>query len=213
MTVRKLDGIEARIGYKFKNARLIEAAFTHSSYINEHDTRSNERIEFLGDCVLNFLVGESLFLRDRTASEGALSARRAAIVSRAPLARLVDELGFLEYLRVGAGVDKSAFSDKARSDVYEALVGAVYLDGGLDECRRFLKDTFFGKVEPERDYKSELQELASVRGYCVEYATKDAPCGFESTVVVNGREFFGRGRTKRLSQIDAARCAVEKFGK
>ena len=80
MNNTELNIIQARIGYRFKNIKLLIAAFTHSSYVNEHEAVGNERIEFLGDCVLNFLVVEYLFEQDRTASEGKLSARRAALV-------------------------------------------------------------------------------------------------------------------------------------
>ena len=104
--------VQSRIGYSFNNEKLLDAAFTHSSYINEHNAVCNERIEFLGDCVLNFSVGERLFFGDRTASEGALSARRAALVSRAPLARIVDGLGLIEFLRVGAGETSRRFRQK-----------------------------------------------------------------------------------------------------
>lgn len=195
------------IGYKFKNVEYLVAAFTHSSYVNEHTAVSNERIEFLGDCVLNFLVGEKLFL-DRTASEGELSSRRAALVSRAPLARIIDSLGLLRYLQVGAGVDKTAFSEKKRSDLFEAVLGAVYLDGGLGGCKAVLDNIFFGVVESEYDYKSALQRLAAADGLMVEYYTTECADGFTSAVTVGEREFVGVGKSKHLSQIDAAKSAL-----
>lgn len=161
MTDNERRVIEKRIGYEFKDKSLVEAAFTHASYVNEHRGVANERLEFLGDCVLDFLVGVELFRNAPDAGEGELTARRASVVSREPLARLVREYGFLELLRVGAGVDRSEFDIKTVSDLYEAVLGAVYLDGGLDAARKFLDKTFFGKVTPERNYRSELQELAA----------------------------------------------------
>ncbi|MBD5131625.1 MAG: hypothetical protein HDT28_03415 [Clostridiales bacterium] len=206
-----IQAIQARIGYQFKNVKLLEAAFTHSSYVNEHDAVGNERIEFLGDCVLNFLVGERLFKDDPTAQEGTLTKRRAELVSRVPLARIVDRLGVIEYLQVGAGVDKNAFLVKARSDLFEALIGAVYLDGGtngLDECRKLLDAVYFPFVEPEHDYKSELQAIANRLGCKVEY--KELPAGesAHAEVSVGDRAFIGSGHNNKEAKADAARVAV-----
>lgn len=207
-----LRDIQELIGYEFKNVGVLESAFTHSSFVNEHIATGNERIEFLGDCVLNFIVGEKLYSDDPTASEGDLSSRRAALVSRAPLSRIVDKYGLVDALKVGAGVDKSAFSAKARSDLFEALIGAVYIDGGLDACRNVLDKVFFGEVEPERDYKSELQERAVKKGLSVAYDTAQKDGGFESVVAVGDKCFTGFARTKHGSQIAAAKAALSAFG-
>ena len=203
-----LEELQRRIGYEFSDTAFVEAAFTHSSYVNEHKATDNERIEFLGDCVLNFIVGEKLF-RENSDSEGALSAKRAALVSRVPLATLVDSLGLMDFLRVGAGVDKSAFSDKARSDLFEALIGAVYLDGGMQASKAVLDNIFFGKVEPERDYISELQTLATAKKGELEYSTVPVGGAFETTVRVFGESFVGLGKTKQASRIDAAKRALD----
>jgi ribonuclease-3 len=202
--------IEKRIGYEFKDKSLVEAAFTHASYVNEHRGVANERLEFLGDCVLDFLVGVELFRSAPDAGEGELTARRASVVSREPLARLVREYGFLELLRVGAGVDRTEFDIKTVSDLYEAVLGAVYLDGGLDAARKFLDKTFFGKVAPERNYKSELQELAAKKKWLdPKYDTVESVGGFITTLSVGGSVYNGTGRSKRLSQIAAARNALD----
>lgn len=207
-----LNAIQALIGYEFDNSDLLVAALTHSSYVNEHLAVGNERIEFLGDCVLNFLVGEDLFMHDPKASEGALSARRAATVSRTPLARIVDSLGLLDFLRVGSGVNKRAFSDKARSDIYEAVIGAVYLDGGMDACRKMLDATFFGKVTAVRDYRSELQEYSTSHKIQLEYSEVTERDGmFEAAVAVGERRFVGLGKTKHAAQIAAAQAAVSEL--
>lgn len=204
-----INSIQLCIGYEFKNSDLLAAAFTHSSYVNEHSAVGNERIEFLGDCALNFLVGERLFMQDRTASEGKLSARRAALVSRTPLARIVDSLGLLKFLQVGAGVDKSRFSDKARSDLFEAILGAVYLDGGLTSCGKVLDKIFYGAVKPVVDYKSALQIYCAAHGLAVEYTTTEAGGGFRSTAKVGAFVYIGEGRSKRAAESSAAQLAVE----
>ncbi len=211
--MNELADVESVIGYEFDNKKLLMSAFTHSSYVNEHAAVGNERLEFLGDCVLGFIVGERLFAENPTASEGVLSARRAALVSRAPLARIVDKLEFINVLRVGVGVRKSDFSDKARSDMFEALIGAVYLDGGLDSCRKVLDRIFFGDVTPERDYKSELQVIAVSNGNTVTYETTESECGFVSTVTVGNRKFSGTGKTKHGAEKAAAQSAIAAFDK
>lgn len=210
MNSAELEKIQSIIGYEFENTALVDWAFTHSSYVNEHEATGNERIEFLGDCVLNFLVGERLYDQDRTASEGKLSSRRAALVSRAPLARIVDTLGLSEFLKVGVGVDKSAFSDKARSDLFEAVLGAVYTDGGLEPCKKVLDKIFYPYVRPERDYKSELQRLVGNVTYDTTPSETD---GFVSVVDVRGVEYKGVGRSKHLSEIAAAKAALEDLQK
>ncbi len=209
--MNEISEVEKLIGYRFSDKKAIEAALTHSSFVNEHSVAGNERIEFLGDCVLNFLVGEKLFFENPKASEGKLSARRAAVVSRGPLARLVDSLGLIRYLRVGAGADKDKFSVKARSDLFEAIIGAVYIDGGLDAARTVLGNIFFEQVTPERDYKSELQKLATTRGVTVKYVTTANRNGFTARVTVGGESFKGNGKSKHDAQVSAACAAVSKL--
>lgn len=197
--------IQDLIGYEFNDINLLAAAFTHSSYVNEHQAVGNERIEFLGDCVLNFLVGEHLFLLDRTASEGGLSAKRSSLVSRAPLARIVDKLGFMQYLRVGAGVNKNAFAVKARSDVFEALLGAVYLDGGMDACRVVLDKIYYDCVIPERDYISALKNYSEEHGvYLFRYDVSEENGTFVAEMDAVGKRFCAKGRSKHDAEKNLA---------
>ena len=210
--LKELNDLQKLIGYEFKDKSLLISAFTHSSYVNEHAGVANERLEFLGDCALNFLVGVKYYGQNRDAGEGVLSAMRASVVSRGPLSRIVDELGLTKYLRVGAGVDKTKFADKARSDVFEALLGAMYIDGGLEVCDAFLNRAFYGKVEPEHDYKSELQEYAVKHGLAVGYRIEPQKDGsFRAVATVGKNEFSGHGKTKRAAEIDAAKSALNGF--
>ncbi len=203
------ESLQKLIGYNFKNRNLLISAFTHSSYVNEHPGKANERLEFLGDCALNFLVGVKYYENNRDVGEGRLSAMRASVVSRGPLARLVDELGLIKFLRVGAGVDKSKLEDKKRSDIFEALLGAMYLDGGLDACDAFLNRVFYDKVTPDHDYKSELQVFAAKLGMKVEYTVCCDGGAFTATAAVGTQKFSGHGKTKRAAEIDAAKAAVD----
>lgn len=211
MISTSFEKLQDRIGYRFNDAAVLVAAFTHKSYVNEHKSaESYERFEFLGDCALNFLVGEWLYIRDPAASEGELSKMRAAHVSKWALSRLVDMLGLIEHLRVGAGVDKADFSIKRRSDLYEALVGAVCVDGGLEACRALLGRTFYGLVVPERDCKTELNEYAVRRGIEIAYSEPISGIGggFETTVSVGGVKYVGRANKEHDSAIAAARAAI-----
>ena len=210
MNNEHLDYIQSMIGYKFNDCKYLIAAFTHSSYVNEHPAVGNERIEFLGDCVLDFLVGERLFLLDRTASEGELSSRRASIVASEPLARIVDELGLMRYLRVGAGVDKNAFSTKARSDIFEALLGAVYLDGGMDACRAVLDKIYYNRVIPEPDYISELNKYTEKHNiFLFLYDIYEKDGLFVAEMDANGRRYCERGKSKRDAKKKLAKTVYK----
>lgn len=204
--------IQRIIGYDFVDTRYLVAAFTHASFVNEHNVIGNERIEFLGDCVLNFLVGEREFFKDRTASEGVLSRRRSEVVSREPLARLVDELGLTRFLRVGEGVDKSAFQPKARSNLFEAMLGAVYLDGGIEACKIVLDKLFYNAVVPEIDCISAINQYIQqhrLNSSANEYRDGDVFI-YELTIVT--RKFIGRG-TSRHAAKKAAFFAASEYWK
>jgi len=202
-----VKNIEEVIGYKFTDKSLLRQAFTHSSYVNEHGGDANERLEFLGDCILDFLVGEKLFYEYPTADEGELSEKRAARVSRNPLARIVDSLHLMNYLLIGAGVDKKNFSDKNRSNLFEAVVGAIYIDGGLEACKRFLERRFYPKVVPEYDYKSVLQKKSGDKYPVYSIAAENS--GYSATVAVADKKFCGKGKTKHEAEIAAARAACK----
>lgn len=129
-----LSEVEKAIGYTFKNKELLAAALTHASYVNEHGGKSYERLEFLGDSLVNFLVAEALYGSGQ--DEGTMTERRQHIVSKKPLADAVDRLGLADHVRRGNGND--AFSVKKVSDLFESVCAAVYLDGGLEPCRKFV---------------------------------------------------------------------------
>lgn len=138
---------EALIGYVFTDKSLLECALTHSSYVNECGGQSNERLEYLGDSILNFIVAEMLF-NATPDDEGVLTELRKELVSKSPLAAAVREMGLIKYYRMGKGA-KSEFNkakDKPVSNIFEAVLGAVYLDGGMDEAKSFVKRNLLDKV-------------------------------------------------------------------
>jgi ribonuclease-3 len=161
----------AAAGLKFRDADLLRTALTHSSFLNEHpelDWEDNERLEYLGDAVLDFLLAEHLFLKLPNAPEGELTAVRAALVRRETLARFAAELGIGRALLMGHGEAESGGRERpaALCGAFEALVGALYLDQGLDSVADFvmpLVEREYGAARAEsagKDPKSRLQELA-----------------------------------------------------
>ncbi len=154
--------LHRRLGHEFGDAGLLDVALTHRS----HGTPHNERLEFLGDGVLNFLVAEDLYRRFPGAAEGILTRMRAGIVAKPSLARVARALELGPCLRLGGGELKNGGYDRDSilADALEAIIGAIYLDGGLEPCRRFVLGRFaeaLAEVHPDevvKDPKSRLQE-------------------------------------------------------
>ncbi|HEU5452889.1 MAG TPA: ribonuclease III [Terriglobales bacterium] len=183
MKSRELRGLEEALGHRFHRSEVLQEAITHSSYAREQEAqtsvalRDNEQLEFLGDAVLGFVTSQELFTRYPQFREGQLSKTRAYLVSESHLVRAAQELQLGEYLRLGHGEEKSGGRHKPALlvDALEAVLAALYLDGGLDTARNFIlrhilepelarleqsgSDTF-----PVTDYKSALQEAAHLLG-------------------------------------------------
>ena len=153
------------------SSELAATALTHSSYAYEHDTDSNERLEFLGDAVLELIVSESLFGTYPTESEGELTRRRSKLVCEPSLARCAQALDLGPALRLGRGEEAQGGRGRPAllADTVEALLGAVYLTGGLAASRllveHLLAPYFSGQLEPEADYKTTLQEKLQANGH------------------------------------------------
>ena len=173
----KLSRLEQRLGYFFKDSNLLQTALSHLSYINEtgrKDTESNERLEFLGDAVLDLIVSEYLYTRFHTAREGDLTRIKSSIVSRSALARRASQLKLADYILFA----KESFPDLKRgektiiSNSLEAIIGAIYLDGGLDAARSFVYNKLLdrGKISLSIDRlqqaKNGLLHLAQVNYGC-----------------------------------------------
>lgn len=215
------------LGYAFSDDRLLLEALTHRSYVNEvvdPDIRDNERFEFLGDAVIDLVVSNELMERHPEAREGRLSKIRASIVSEQALARLAREIELGEAIRLGRGEELSGGRDKASilSDAFEALMAAVYLDGGLGEVARVLLSrlVFPDAAALKRgDPKTELQQrVQGERHQTPTYhlAGEDGPDHdkiFEVEIRV-GDEVLGRGRgrTKKEAEQRAAASALAALG-
>jgi ribonuclease-3 len=220
------------LGYVFRDRSLLERSLTHKSFSNEHRelaAPSNERLEFLGDTVLGFCVGELIFHAFPELQEGALSKIKAHLVSTTTLAAKGRALGIGRFLRMGTGEARSGGGDKLSlvADAFEAIVAAVYLDGGLPAASRLVKHLFGPDVAginvgdlSFHDYKTALQEAAQGLGLSLpEYRVVDeyGPDHEKSFVVEvfwNGQPFaYGRGPSKREAQRKGAKEALRKLGR
>jgi ribonuclease-3 len=225
-----LESVQTKIGIRFRDLALLELALTHSSYVHEKKLTleaSNERLEFLGDAVLGICIAELLIRAFPNEAEGALSKRRAALVNQKQLARLSEQLELGAALRLGKGEDKTGGRKKASllADVFEALIGALYLDQGLEVVQRFLAELFADlipvskKVETSQDYKTKLQEYyqrthsRSPKYLLLRETGPDHAKTFEVKIDFDGDTLGqGVGKSKREAEQDAARNVFLKLG-
>jgi ribonuclease III len=213
-----------------KNPKLYEEAVTHRSYLNENKIaeKHNERLEFLGDAVLELAVSEYLFNRFPDKPEGDLTAYRAALVRTTTLAALAKALGLGDQLKMSKGEELSGgrSNPSLLANTFEAVIGAMYLSDGFPKVQKFLSDNLFPQLDSIiknrlfKDYKSSLQELVQSQGspspeYTVTNETgPDHNKQFSVVAVINGKEMAeGQGRSKQAAQQEAARIALEKYHK
>jgi ribonuclease-3 len=214
------------LGVRFRDASLRRLALTHRSYAFENDlTANNERLEFLGDAVLGIVVTDMAFTEFPEMPEGELAKLRAAIVNMGALADVARDLGLGRFVLLGKGEEMSGGRDKSSilADALEALLGAVYLDRGLDAAGKLVRRLFrprmiaYVRGEGERDYKTILQEIASAELHVVpEYKIRergpDHQKEFTATVVLAGKEWgVGMGRSKKEAEQQAAHEAYVRL--
>lgn len=207
-----LIDVQKKIGYAFKDWELLFAAFTHASYANEHGVSSYERLEFLGDSIISYVVTEYLFHKHRAENEGFLTKTRAALVSTKTLAAATDRLEVVEYMRTSAGSIEEEIlkSDGVKADLFEAITAAILLDGGgLEECKKFVLKNLESLI-PEAgvvntDYKSKLLEECAQKGIKAVFKTTVIPNGFASSVFIKDEKVgSGTGSSKRRAEQQAA---------
>jgi ribonuclease-3 len=216
--------LDLALGIRFGDATLRELALTHRSFAFEQDlAETNERLEFLGDAVLGLVITDMAYAAFPEMPEGELAKLRAAVVNAQALADVARSLRLGGLVRLGKGEEQSGGRDKASilADALEAVIGAVYLDLGLDEARRLIERLFrplidaYARGEGDRDYKTILQELASrelhvMPEYRLEDRGPDHQKEFTATVFLNGRPMgVGVGRSKKEAEQRAAREAFD----
>ncbi len=218
--------LERTLGVRFARPELLEAALTHRSYAFEQGTPvNNERLEFLGDAVLGLVVTDLAYREFPEMSEGELAKLRAAIVNMGALAEVARDLGLGDHVRLGKGEEMSGGRGKASilADALEAVLGAIYLDLGLEVARGLIERLFrprmiaYVRGEGERDFKTMLQELASqdlraLPEYRITERGPDHEKEFTATVHLAGRAWgTGVGRSKKEAEQQAAHEAYLKL--
>ena len=221
MTTRTPEELEEKLHYHFKNRDLLITALTYSSYANEAKapTKYNERLEFLGDSVLSLVVANYLF-RHSTRPEGELSRMRASLVSEEALFQFAKEIDLGAYLRLGRGEELGGGRERPSvvSDAFEAVIAALYLDGGMEAARSFILPFITEGKTAEEDYKTKLQEVIQQNpedklSYAVTGESGPAhDKRFEVTVLLNGSAMAaGTGRSKKAAEQQAAKAALRKL--
>jgi ribonuclease III len=221
--------LERKLGHKFKNRDLLLTALVHRSLVHgvyNEPVENNERLEFLGDSILNFIVTDYLYCNFPNKSEGDLAKMKSVIVSTGVLADCARSLELGLYIQLGPSEERSGGRDRTSllADLYEALLGAIYLDKGVKPCEKLIHktliphiDTYLGARE-NRNFKSELLELcqSKQKGQPIyEVLNETGPEHekmFKVTVLIENKKIaIGVGRSKKVAQQDAARNALDHF--
>ncbi len=225
-----MESLEKRLDYKFNNLKLLKNALVHSSYANEirENTHSNERLEFLGDSVLSIIVAEHIFNKYPDMPEGELTKMRASLVCEKSLCFFARELGIGEYLLLGKGEDKNGGRerDSILADAFEAVLAAIYIDGGMDAAKKHIFNTVLRDVDHHiddadsfKDYKTLLQEIIqrnpeeSVSYILIDEQGPDHDKVFTVQVRLNSNVIGqGTGKSKKQAEQMAARQALKLMG-
>jgi len=218
-----LVNLQDKIEFHFSDLSILDRALTHRSFNQEH----NERLEFLGDSILGLVVSEALWRDNPEATEGELSRMRANLVNRDTLADIAQEIDLGSYLRMGSGERKSGGKRRKSilADATEALIAAVYLDGGLEQSRKLVKDLLGSRLSRritrgnEKDSKTRLQELLQSSGLALpQYQVIDTSGeAHDQTFTVTclcaliDKPVRGEGKSKRLAEQNAASQVLENL--
>ena len=216
--------LEAYFNLSFDNIGLLKTALTHSSYANEHNCESNERLEYIGDAVLDVMMGKYLYVKYPKFDEGRLTKHRAKNVCESALVEYAKYCDLSKYLLLGKGEEKSGGRNRValQADAFEALIGAVYMDKGLDECYKIFDKVVVPLVEEDKvdnfvDYKSYLQELVQSDKRTLEYRIVDEIGPSHNKTFVT-RVYMdqilmgeGKGKTKKEAEQNAAEMALKKL--
>ena len=226
--MQELRSMQDQINFEFSDLKLLNKALTHRSYANEKgkNLKHNERLEFLGDSVLDILVSDFLVHKYCDFDEGILSKIRAAVVNESCLAKLAKKINLGDYLLLGKGEQISGGKNKPSilADAFEALVGAVFRDGRLDAASNIFLPLFIEEIEKTakswsfRDFKSDLQEYTQNKLVCipsykvVKETGPDHAKEFEVVVMIKNKiQGKGLGKSKKEAEQAAAKIAIEKY--
>lgn len=222
-----ISTIETKLGYTFRDRSLLTLAFVHRSFINENRmvTQHNERLEFLGDAVLGMLVSDYLYCYLPSTAEGQLSYLRSRLVEASSCVGYVQSLSIASYILLGKGerMNDGRGRESILADLFEAIIGAIYLDGGLEAAKDFLFRNFTPQIEsilktPLRNWKALLQDYCQKNYqqtpiyHVLQASGPDHSKIFEISVLVNEQELGrGKGASKKEAQQAAAAAAISQF--
>ena len=224
--MENLEELEKQIGYIFKNKELLKKALTHTSYAYEHGIESNEKLEFLGDSILEFLSSIYLFENYPKLKEGEMTKVRASVVCEKSLYKVAKKHNFSDFLYLGKSERQSPGGTRPAilADSVEAVIAAIYLDGGLEHSNKFIINNLKDEIEiasknvGQKDYKTVLQEKLQKQGEVkIEYVIikehgPDHNKTFEAEVKCNSKSLAkGIGKSKKLAEMEAARKALEQI--
>ncbi|MDD6054404.1 MAG: ribonuclease III [Clostridiales bacterium] len=225
--MRELPQVQAKIKYNFRNTEFLITALTHSSYSHVHGGPCNERMEFLGDALLDFVVAEVLYNKFPERNEGEYTLVRADVVDTDSLSREIDQMGLIDFMLVSSGLEKQGISvnknKKIYADLYEALLCAIYLDGGLSEAKKFIFSTLREEldqamyIEAGRDFKTLLKEAAEKNRFDLKYillrreGTDNNPTFYYAAMVDGKSMGEGYGSSVKEAQSYAAKRALKKM--
>lgn len=226
MSGKKLQELQKVIGYQFNNSELLKQAMTHSSFANENrniEIHDNERLEFLGDAILDLIISEYLFKKYDKLPEGDLSKIRASIVCEASLARMSSEINLGDYILLGKGEEMTGGRQRSSilADTFEAVTGAIFVDGAFEDVRNFITSTLVKQIDHiavedlYTDYKTLLQEniqKESTLPIHYEVVGEEGPDHDKNfyVEVYHGEESLGRGvgKSKKEAEQNAAKVAL-----
>ncbi len=215
------EKVESVLGYTFKNKQLLYTAFVHSSYANENKVAGNERMEFFGDAVLQFITTEQLMKTYKDKDEGDLSKIRSAIVSMESLTKAIDKMDIENFVLLSKGAKKcNTKPKKLESNLYEAILCAIYLDGGIQAAKKFVLTSLeeqFSHAPTVVDFATELQEYCQANKLQFEYKFV-GQSGTENNTIYQFELYVdqklvssGAGKTKKQAKHKCAEKALNKF--
>ena len=219
-----LENLEENIGYHFKNKELLKNALTHTSYAYEHHVASNEKLEFLGDSILEFVSSEFMYNKYTNLKEGEMTKVRATVVCEESLYKIAKLHNFSDFLLLGKSEVMTGGNKRPAilADSVEAVIAAIFIDGGLEEAKRFIIKNLDKEIDiatknvGKKDYKTVLQEELQKNGDVkIEYTIiketgPDHDKRFEAEVSLNGKVLAtGKGKSKKEAEMQAAKKALE----
>jgi len=221
-----IEKLEKDISYTFKNKELLKNALTHTSYAYEHKVESNEKLEFLGDSILEFVSSEYMYLKYKNLKEGEMTKVRATVVCEESLYKIACKHNFSDFLILGKSEVISGGNQRPAilADSVEAVIAAIYIDGGLEPAKKFIIENLKDEIESatknvgKKDYKTVLQEELQKNGDVkIEYEIlketgPDHDKTFEAQVSLNGKALAqGKGKSKKEAEMQAAKKVLENM--